>query len=108
SGTPGFAPPPLSPAPSAPRPRIFLTVSGVAAPRGSAGSSSAGTATFMMPPAAAGLGTSRAGREGPPPAGSRVDASGEENGHADEDHNHNRPGPLQRRQYVLIGSLSHG
>src|SRR5215469_14514735 len=73
SGMPDFTPAPVSTATSAPSARIFFTVSAVAATRGSAGSISAGTATFMMPPTAAGLGTSRQDVEAPP-SGQPADA----------------------------------
>src|ERR1700692_4800666 len=50
---PDLIPAPGSTATSAPRPIIFLTVSGVAATRGSPASVSAATATFINPPTAA-------------------------------------------------------
>src|SRR6202034_3572740 len=50
---PDLNPAPGSTATSAPRPTIFLTVSGVAATRGSPESVSATTATFINPPTAA-------------------------------------------------------
>src|ERR1700723_1098045 len=53
SRMPDLTPAPGSTASSAPRPIIFLTVSGVAATRGSPGSDSAATATFINPPTAA-------------------------------------------------------
>src|SRR5580704_8870336 len=50
---PDFSPAPGSTATSAPSAIIFLTVSGVAATRGSPASTSPATATFMIPPTAA-------------------------------------------------------
>src|SRR3984885_8272630 len=50
SSMPDFIPAPGSTATSAPRPSIFLTVSGVAATRGSPASISAATAIFIVPP----------------------------------------------------------
>src|SRR5580704_3579201 len=49
---PDLTPAPGSTATSPPRPIIFLTVSGVAATRGSPGSDSAAIAIFMIPPTA--------------------------------------------------------
>src|SRR5262249_22548997 len=78
---------------SAPRLTIFLTVSGVAATRGSPASISSGMAIFMMPPR--GCRTGATGRRG--------SGSDEEIGHQDEQDDDERNARLGQRQKHPIG-----
>src|SRR6187399_1550673 len=83
---PDFTPAPVSTTISAPSAFSFLTVSGVAATRGSAASTSAGTAIFMEPPR---------GRE----------RSNEEIGHQDEQDNEENDAPFGQRDEHRVGGL---
>src|SRR3954463_3681272 len=99
--------PDLMPAPgctstSAPSPIIFLTVSGVAATRGSDGSASAPTAIFIMPPTAARMWRARGPRGGEP------DRSGQKISHSGDDQNDEAAHPLHQRNEVQVGLLVRG
>src|SRR3954447_18051418 len=101
--------PDLTPAPgctatSAPSPIIFLTVSGVAATRGSDGSASAATAIFIMPPTA---GPHLAG-SGSGPQGGEPDRSGQKIGHSGDDEDDKAPHPFHQRDEIPIGLLVRG
>src|SRR5262245_10145186 len=80
---------------SAPRPTSFLTVSGVAATRGSPASISRGMAIFMMPP--------RGCR--PPATGRRGSGSDEEIGHQDEQDDDENDAGLGEREKHPVGVL---
>src|SRR6187397_53809 len=97
--------PDLTPAPgctatSAPSPIIFLTVSGVAATRGSDRSASAATAIFIMPPTAA---RSRRGRLQAP--NREPNRSSQKIGHSHDDEDDNAHDPFHERQEVKVGLL---
>src|SRR5215213_9541754 len=101
--------PDLTPAPgctatSAPSPIIFLTVSGVAATRGSDGSDSAATAIFIMPPTAARCprGCSRS------PLGREPNRLRQKIGHPDQDDDDKSHDPFHERQKAQIGLLMGG
>src|SRR5580692_10884309 len=92
---PDLIPAPGSIATSAPRPMIFLMVSGVAATRGSPGSVSVVTATFIIPPTAAS------------PAQADVGVLRfrlcQEIRHPDNDHDDNRHRHFYQSDEILIG-----
>src|SRR5918996_1279223 len=103
---PDLTPAPGSTATSAPSPIIFLTVSGVAATRGSDGSDSAPTAIFMLPLTAP-FGRSiwwltKAARSGKPPG---LD---QEVGHPGHDEDDDDDPPFHQRQEVQVGLLVGG
>src|SRR5258708_40034671 len=99
---PALTPAPGCTATSAPSPISFLTVSGVAATRGSDGSASAPTAIFIMPPTAARIWRARGPRGGEP------DRSGQKNSHPDDDEDDKAPHPFHQRGEVLVGLLVRG
>src|SRR5450755_4035674 len=84
SRMPAFSPAPFSTATSAPIPTMRLTVSGVAATRGSPGSASAGIAIFMAGTAA---------------------RLGKENEHKDENDDDRDHDPFGEGEKILVGSL---
>src|SRR3954447_25115540 len=97
---PDLMPAPGCTATSAPSPIIFLTVSGVAATRGSDGSASAATAIFMMPP------------RPPAPERRRLQApatgpnrSSQKIGHPGDDDDDDAHDPPHQRQEIQIGLL---
>src|SRR5436190_10201667 len=99
--------PDLTPAPgctatSAPSPIIFLTVSGVAATRGSDGSASAATAIFIVPPTAA------PHLAGSGPQGGEPDRSGQKIGHSGDDEDDKASHPFHQRDEIPIGLLVRG
>src|ERR1044072_2470067 len=87
---PDFTPAPVSTTTSAPSAFIFLTVAGVAATRGSAGSASAGTAIFMMPPVRGAVWQV---------------GSDEEIGHQSEQDNQENDAPLGHRDEHRVGGF---
>src|SRR5258707_1338553 len=89
---PDFTPAPVSTTTSAPSTFSFFTVSGVAATRGSAGSASAGTAIFMMPP-------------NPVRGAVWQDGSDEEIGHQGEQDDEENDAPLRHRDEHRIGGF---
>src|SRR4051812_16047513 len=101
---PDFTPAPGCTATSAPSPIIFLTVSGVAATRGSDGSASAATAIFIMPPTAARSHRRRCEASGC----EEPNRSGQEIGHPDQDDDDKSQGPFHERQKTQIGLLMRG
>src|SRR5262249_24203974 len=96
---PDLTPAPDSTATVAPRPIIFLTVSGVAATRGSPASLSAITATFMDPPTARLPLYARA---------APAIRSHQEKRHQDKDHDDHRQRYFHQRNEVAIGVLVRG
>src|SRR5271154_5171053 len=99
SRTPDLIPAPGSTATSAPSPIIFLTVSGVAATRGSPASVSAATATFMIPPTAA------------RPLSGRCrysSGSGQENRHQDQDRDDDCHHHFHQRDEIAVGLFVSG
>src|SRR6185436_10517817 len=87
---PDFTPAPVSTTISAPSALSFFTVSGVAATRGSAGSASAGTAIFIMPPN---------------PWSSLAARSDEEISHQDQQDDKKDDAPLGERDEHRIGGF---
>src|ERR1700751_4975653 len=96
---PDLIPAPASTATAAPSPIIFLTVSGVAATRGSPPSVSAITATFIDPPTA---------RLGSAPLPVNAIRSRQEKCHQDEDGNDNRQRDLHQGHKIAIGMFLSG
>src|SRR5579862_7675254 len=103
---------------SAPSPAIFLTVSGVAATRGSSASISAGTATFIFPPASAFLKPRVGGQLGPYETARRPQPatapqraryrSGEEVRHQNQNDDHHRDGSPHQPDKQMIGPFMSG
>src|SRR4051812_47725061 len=100
SGTPDLTPAPGSTATSTPSALNFLTLSGDAATRGSAGSISLATAIFMGPPAP--LDTRVSGCAACRRAGQ---GSGQENRHQGEDHDDAAGAVLHELDKTFIGLL---
>src|SRR6185312_4721832 len=100
---PDFTPAPGSTATSAPSATSFLTVSGVPATRGSAGSVSAAIAIFMQPPGAAEVENS--GTTQQPPAWRSEAGSDEEISHQNQDDHDGDDVPLQELEEQLVGLL---
>src|SRR5689334_9713806 len=105
---PDLTPAPGSTATSAPSAVIFLMVSGVAATRGSPASTSAATATFMIPPTAASrvvgsMGLSRR-LPGPPEAATPF-GSDEEDGHENDDDDDGREHAFHQIDEIAVGLL---
>src|SRR5437667_6312489 len=98
---PDFTPAPGSTATCAPSATIFLTVSGVAATRGSPGSVSAAIAIFMRPPTAAG----QCGRLATGAAPQRSSRSGQEISHEDKDGDDDGDIPFHQREEPLVHTL---
>src|SRR5438445_10633775 len=101
---PDLTPAPGSTATCAPRAAIFLTVSGVAATRGSPGSVSAAIAIFMSPPTTAG----RCGRTAPDVAPERASRSGQEISQQDQDDDDGDDGPFYQRKELIVHLLVFG
>src|SRR5271156_1175287 len=93
SRIPDLIPAPGSTATSAPSPIIFLTVSGVAATRGSPASVSAATAIFISPPTPARPLSGRCRFFG---------GSGQENRHQDDDSDDDRHHHFQQRNEIAV------
>src|SRR6185312_15345965 len=99
-------PAPGSTATSAPSAISFLTVSGVAATRGSSGSVSAAIAIFMTPPEDKEDHYGRTGqRPRMPLGGPRSCGSGQEIGHKAEDQHDDDEVPLQQFDEQFVGTL---
>src|SRR5262245_55204719 len=98
---PDFTPAPCSTATSAPSAISFLTVSGVAATRGSPASVSAATAIFMTAPMA----VRASGAPRRRAHAGRRQRSGQEISHETEEDNVEDDAPLHQREEALIHAL---
>src|SRR6202165_3319312 len=110
SATPARMPAPASTRTSAPSARIFFTLSGVAATRGSVSSASAGMAIFMLPPGPRSDCTDAQAVPMRRPAAARghVWNSGEENGHGQENDGDHHQGAFHQSDEKPIGALALG